>query len=234
MIPAAGLGTRLWPLTNHMPKALVEVEGKPLLQHALEHLKQYGIREIIINIHHFPDQIREFVRKHEGFGLEISFSVESDELLDTGGGLKRAAWFFQGHANMPAAEPFFVRNVDIISDLNLEEMLRHHRESKALATLAVRERKTSRYLLFDDQLQLSGWENRKTGERIISRKRTDYNPLAFSGIQVLDPKIFPLIMENGSFPLIPMYLRISEKHRIAGFQDDRSRWFDAGKNMHLT
>jgi NDP-sugar pyrophosphorylase family protein len=234
MILAAGLGTRLQPLTNNKPKALVEVEGRPLLQHALEHLKEYGIREVIINLHHFPEMIRDFIHTHDDFGMDVSYSDESNILLDTGGALKKAAWFFTGNSSNDLPDtPFVVRNVDVISDLNLNKMLEFHHDSHALATLAVRDRKTSRYLLFDNHSQLSGWTNKKTGEEIISRKGDCYKYLAFSGIQVLDPAIFPLIQETGSFSLIPLYLRLSYNQKIMGYHDDQSRWFDAGKYKDL-
>ena len=223
LILAAGLGTRLRPITLSIPKALVVVDGKPLLQHALEHLKQYGIKDVIINLHHFPDQIKNFMEKHDNFDMEIAFSDETDELLETGGGLQKAEWFFQN------GEPFLVRNVDVLSDLNIEMLLASHTEKEALATLVVRDRITSRYLLFDQAMQLCGWENRKTGERLNCREIKDVIPLAFSGIQVLNPVIFPLITERGPFTLINLYLRLATNNAIRGYLDDISYWKDVGK-----
>jgi len=223
LILAAGLGTRLRPITNSIPKALVLVDGKPLLQHALEHLKQFGIKDVIINVHHFPEQIIGFLEKHDNFDMEIAISDESDELLETGGGLQKASWFFQD------GEPFLVRNVDVLSDLNIERLLKSHIEGEALATLVVRDRITSRYLLFDQTMQLCGWENRKTGERLNSRNEEEIIPLAFSGIQIIDPEIFSLITERGTFSLITLYLRLATNHPVRGYLDDASYWKDVGK-----
>jgi len=224
LILAAGLGTRLRPLTDHIPKALVEVQGKPLLQHAIEHLKRYGISEVIINLHYFPEKIKDFLRHHQNFGMEISFSDESDLLLDTGGGLKKASWYFQGN------DPLFVRNVDILSNLDIADIIKEHHLSGALATLAVRSRTTSRYLLFDDHHQLCGWENRLTGEQIYRRMgEKNYQRLAFSGMQVISPGIFSLIEETGSFSLISLYLRLSASYTIKAFLDQSDLWMDAGK-----
>ncbi len=226
LILAAGLGTRLRPVTNSIPKALVVVDGKPLLQHALEHLKQYGINDVIINVHHFAEQVISFVERHDDFDMEISFSDESDELLETGGALLKASGFFQD-------APFLVRNVDILSDLNIEKLLKSHKERAGLGTLVVRDRQTSRYLLFDNTMQLCGWENRKTGEEITCREGDELIPLAFSGIQVLNPEIFPQITERGKFSLIDLYLRLATTQPIYGYLDYDSAWRDIGKLTQL-
>lgn len=223
LILAAGLGTRLRPVTDSIPKALVVVQGKTLLEHSLEHLKINGIREVIINVHHFPAMITGFLNDRGNFGMDVTISDESDLLLDTGGGLKKASWFFND------GEPFVVRNVDIISDIDLLKMKDFHDESGSVATLAVRDRSTSRYFLFDEQKTLSGWENKKTGERIVTRRVGVLKPLAFSGIQIVSPGLFDLITETGSFSLVPMYLRLSAFRKISGFHDDGSSWMDAGK-----
>lgn len=223
MILAAGLGTRLKPLTDTIPKALVETEGKTLLEHSIYHLKSAGIRDVIINVHYFAEQIVTFLQVHDFFGMNIRVSDETGGLLETGGGLKKAAWFFTG------CESAVVRNVDIISDIDLKEMNRFHLENKAIATLAVRKRPTSRYLLFDRDGVLSGWENKVTCERITTRKADHYEERAFSGIQVISPAIFPLITEEGRFSLTQMYLRLSEKQRIVGYPDESKEWRDAGK-----
>ena len=223
MILAAGLGVRLRPITNTMPKALVVVDGKPLLQHALEHIKRYGIHDVIINVHHFPRQIEDFLRVNDNFGLSIVISDESDELLETGGGVKKAAWFFSD------GEPFVVRNVDILSDLDLNLMMRFHRTEDPLATLAVRDRETSRYFLFEKENTLCGWENRKTEERRISRECGALRNFAFSGIQILQPDIFPLITESGKFSLTDLYIRLASNHPIKGFIDTSLVWRDIGK-----
>ncbi len=223
MILAAGLGTRLRPITNSIPKALVVVDGKPLLQHALEHVKRYGIRDVIINVHHFPEKILEFLRLNDNLGMTITISDESDELLETGGGVKKASWFFRD------VEPFVVRNVDILSDLDLNKMMRFHRYESPLATLAVRERETSRYFLFDKKNTLYGWENRKTGEQRISREGDDIRSLAFSGIQILHPDIFSWMTESGKFSLTDLYIRLASDHLIKGFVDTSPVWEDIGK-----
>ena len=162
MILAAGLGTRLRPITNSIPKALVKVDGRTLLEGAIRHLADHGVKEIIINVHHFSEQIINYLNQNKNFGLNITISDESDQLLDTGGGLKKVSGFFnEGGA-------FFVRNVDIISDLDLTRMMEYHLKTHSLATIAVRKRDTSRYFLFDQDYRLCGWTNLKTGERILS------------------------------------------------------------------
>ncbi len=223
MILAAGLGTRLRPITNSIPKALVVVEGKPLLQYTLEHVKRYGIRDVIINVHHFPAQIRDFLRANDNFGLSITISDESEELLETGGGLKKASWFFDD------GKPFLVRNADILSDLDLSLMARAHALVKPLATLAVRTRETSRYFLFNDKNRLCGWENKKSGEKRISMKCEELHPLAFSGIQILQPEIFSLMIETGRFSLTDLYIRLASDHLIKGYMDNSLEWRDIGK-----
>ena len=228
LILAAGLGTRLKPLTDSIPKALVEINGKTLLEHSIDHLKRYGVKEVIINVHHFPDQIISFLKEKKDFGLNIEVSDERDELLDTGGGVKKALWFFS------EGGPFIVRNVDVLSDTDLGAMLEFHKKHKPLATLAVRNRETSRYMLFNERWDLIVWTNVSTGERKLSRKdHKRMYPLAFSGIQILDPSIIPLITEEGKFSLIAMYLRLSRDHRICAFSDSESFWFDAGKREDI-
>lgn len=224
MILAAGLGTRLRPITDTIPKALVEINGKTLLEHSIDHLKINGIKEVIVNVHHFPDQIIEFLEKKKNFGLKIEVSDERDELLDTGGGVKKASWFFEGGG------PFVVRNVDVLSDIDLGAMLSFHKKQRPLATLAVRNRETSRYLLFNERSEMVGWTNISSGEKKLSRK--DFkriHPLAFSGIQIFSPSIIPLMNEEGRFSLINMYLRLCRNNRISAFTDNDSFWFDAGK-----
>lgn len=226
MILAAGLGTRLQPFTNQHPKALFPFDGKPLLFHAIQHLISAGIHEILINVHHYADQVTEYLRINQNFNCEIAISDEQEELLETGGGLKKASWFFDNH------DPFLVRNVDIISDLDLNLLTAKHRDSDALATLAVRDRPTSRYFLFNDRMQLCGWENRKTGEISWCRNEyetmTGFSNLAFSGIQVIEPGIFSLITEQGKFSLTRLYLRLAAEHCIAGFPESGNLWLDLG------
>jgi NDP-sugar pyrophosphorylase family protein len=224
MILAAGLGTRLRPITDTIPKALVKVNGRTLLEGAIRHLANYGVKEIIINVHHFADQVIQYLDQNINFGLNITISNEKNQLLDTGGGLKKSSSFFTGR------EPFFVRNVDIISDLDLHTMMESHLQSHALATLAVRKRETSRYFLFNPDHRLCGWTNLKTGEKILSFEPLgNLEMLAFSGIQILNPEIFALITEEGKFPLTPLYLRLAKDHLIKGFMDTSSKWKDVGK-----
>jgi NDP-sugar pyrophosphorylase family protein len=226
MILAAGLGTRLRPLTDTIPKALVKVNGVTLLEQSLIHLKKSGINQVIINVHHFAEQIIDFLKINHDFGMKITISDESGELLDTGGGLKKASWFFNDR------QPFIVQNVDVISDLDLNKVLDYHIEMKCLAALVVKERETSRYFLFDDKLTLCGWENVKTREQLITKQTiTTPRRFAFSGIQIIDPKIFNFITETGKFSLTGMYLRLSADHKVIGFIDKDSYWRDAGKKV---
>jgi NDP-sugar pyrophosphorylase family protein len=228
MILAAGLGTRLRPLTDTIPKALVKVNGIPLLEQSIRYLQQNGVNSFIINIHHFGEQIIDFLAENRNFGSEIFVSDERDQLLDTGGGLKKAAWF------SPGDQPFVVYNVDVISDLDLTKVMDQHKHSESLATLVVRKRETSRYFLFDREMQLCGWENRSTGVRKLAREiKDDPAAYAFSGIQVLSPSIFPLITEEGKFSLTDLYLRLAATQNIAGFIDKGSYWLDAGKHQQI-
>ena len=223
MIFAAGLGTRLYPLTAGRPKALVEVAGKTLLQRAIEKVSSAGYNELVINVHHFGDQIIRFLEVKNDFGLSITVSDERDQLLDTGGGILKALPFLDGH------EPFLVYNVDVLSNIDLTLFREYHQAMGGLATLAVRDRSTSRYLAFDNTMQLAGWQNIKTGEVINSRNVENTRLLAFSGIQLIEPKIFSLITETGNFSLIPLYLRLAVNHPVIGYHDPSSLWMDLGK-----
>jgi NDP-sugar pyrophosphorylase family protein len=227
MIFAAGLGTRLYPYTSDRPKALVEVSGKALLQLAIEKIAKYGYNELVINIHHFGDQIIDYLEKNRNFGLDIKVSDERDSLLDTGGAILKAAPLLEG------VEPFLVYNVDVISNIDLKLFRAYHEERGGLATMVVRDRKTERYLLLDDTMRLSGWRNLKTGCERVSRQVKKYNLLAYSGIQMIDPAIFKLITETGRFPLIPLYLRLSPDYPIFGYNDPSSLWMDLGKPDQL-
>lgn len=228
MIFAAGLGTRLQPLTNSKPKALVEIEGIALLEIVIKNIMRQGFDEIIINLHHFAHQIVDFIERKKSFGIKITFSDETGKLLNTGGGLKKARHFLSGK------EPFLVHNTDIISTIDLKDMYNRHKQTEALATLAVRDRQTSRYLLFTKKNRLRGWKNKKTGETKIANPGNDsLTPLAFSGIQIISPKIFELFIENGAFSIIDTYLRLCEKHRIVAYQHDHTTWIDVGKIQNL-
>jgi len=227
MIFAAGLGTRLYPLTLDKPKALVEIAGKTLLQLAIEKVSQAGYHDLVINVHHFGDQIIRFLEDRNNFGLNITISDERDQLLDTGGGIIKAAPLLDGD------DAFLVYNVDVLSNIDLQLLRKYHIEQGGLATLVVRDRKTARYLAFDDTMQLSGWRNIKTGDEIAARNMQNCSLLAFSGIQLIEPAIFKLITESGSFPLIPLYLRLAAEHRIMGYNDPSSLWMDLGKPSQI-
>lgn len=227
MIFAAGKGTRLQPLTNSTPKALVEVNGITLLERAIVHLKNFGIKDIIINIHYLGEQIVDFVKQNNNFDINISFSDETDELLDTGGGLKKASWFFNDN------NPFLVYNTDIISDININKLYKLHIESKSTVTLAVRQRSSSRYFLFNDLMKLCGWKNTKTNEEIIPVKINSLNELAFSGIHVISPNLFKFFPNKNKFSIIETYLSNISKVDIVGFNHSQDYWFDVGSIQKL-
>ena len=224
MILAAGLGTRLKPFTDKHPKALAVVNNKTILQRNIEYLASSGIKEIIINVHHFADQVIETVKKNKGFGSDITFSDETNEVLETGGGIKKASWFFENDD-----EPFVVMNVDILTDLDLNKMILRHRQNKPLATLAVSSRQSSRYFLFNHSNELCGWRNVKTGEEKISRNAEKYIEKAFSGIHVISPEIFSLMKMTGKFSMVDVYLDLCKTHTIAAFDHSDSKFIDVGK-----
>jgi NDP-sugar pyrophosphorylase family protein len=228
MILAAGLGTRLRPLTDNCPKALVEVGGRTILEVTLSRLGAFGIREVIINVHHFPDMILEYLKTNDNFGMRIDVSRE-EVLLDTGGGLKKAAYFFLEDSN-GLEGPFILHNVDVMSTIDLQRMVQFHTENQALATLAVQDRKTSRYLLFDDQLQLCGRRSGHDQKDEFVRSSQQVRPLAFSGIHVISPRLFAMMTEEGVFSIIPSYLRLAAHgEKIVGFRADEYYWRDLGK-----
>jgi NDP-sugar pyrophosphorylase family protein len=229
MIFAAGLGTRLRPLTDNLPKALVRVGGKPMLQWNIEKMIGAGITEIVVNVHHFPDLIREFLAENRNFGIDISISDETETILDTGGGLKKAAPLLAGQ------EPILVYNVDIMSNLDLNLLLEYHLSQKALATLVVRKRDTVRNFLFDRQMRLTGWINKKTGEirEPVPGINLYAEVLAFSGIQIINPGFLQLMTGSGKFSLIDTYLQLAPGYRIIGFDDSSTLWMDVGKPEQL-
>jgi len=224
MILAAGLGTRLKPFTDHHPKALAVVNDKTILQRNVEYLASFGIKDIIINVHHFAEQVIFFVEKNNGFGSNISFSDERDEVLETGGGIKKAARFFEKQN-----EPFVVMNVDVLTDMNLAAMISLHKTKSPMATLAVSSRQTSRYFLFDESNLLCGWKNVKTGEQKISRQSSKYIEKAFSGIHVISPEIFSLIKSEGKFSMVDVYLELAKTQAIQAFDHTGSKFIDVGK-----
>src|SRR5712692_871545 len=271
MILAAGLGTRLRPLTDNRPKALVEISGRTLLEITLSRLRGYGIREVIINVHHFADMILDYLKAKKNFGMRVEVSHE-EILVDTGGGLKKAAWFFLEDSKCPHSsqtdEPFLLHNVDVISTIDIPRMVQFHRESSALATLAVQARESSRLLLFNEQLQLCGRRAGRDGKPELVRSNCLSNlqegtaepvpsavegavpknvensgalapevslqPLAFSGIHVISPRLLPMITEEGVFSIIASYLRLAAQgEKILAFRADEYYWRDLGRPADL-
>ncbi|MFI5096039.1 MAG: NDP-sugar synthase [Candidatus Acidiferrales bacterium] len=233
MILAAGLGTRLGPLTDDRPKALVEINGRTLLEIALSRLRNSGVREVMINVHHFADMVVDYLKRNDNFGMRIEISRE-DVLLDTGGGLKKAAHFFAEDSSRPE-EPFIVHNVDVLSTIDFRRMAQYHNEHRALATLAVQHRKTSRYLLFDNQLQLCGRRSGSDQEPELVRSSLvqsaqQLQALAFSGIHVISPRLLAMMTEDGAFSIITSYLRLAAQgEKILAFRADEYYWRDLGK-----
>ena len=228
MILAAGFGTRLKPFTDAHPKALAIVSGKTILQRNIEYLASFGIQEIIVNVHHFASQIFDLIKANNGFGSTISFSDERDEVLETGGGIKKAAWFFK-----EKDEPFVVMNVDVLTDMNLKKMIAQHKKEMPLATLAVSSRNTSRYFLFDELDHLIGWKNEKTGEQRMSRETNKYWQKAFSGIHIISPEIFSLMKLEGKFSMVDVYLELAKTHDITAFDHSNSKFIDVGKPQSI-
>ncbi len=226
MIFAAGLGTRFKPWTDSHPKALAIINGKSLLQRNIEWLQRHGIREVVVNVHHFSTQIIGALTANQGWGVDFIISDETDRVLETGGGLKKAQPFLD-------SAPFVLMNVDILTDLDLSGMIRDHFRNRPLATLAVTSRTTSRYFLFDEQQALCGWRNVQTGQERIARPAGPAAPLfipkAFSGIHVIDPAIFPLIRLEGKFSMVDLYLDLATTQTIRSFDHSDSRLIDVGK-----
>jgi NDP-sugar pyrophosphorylase family protein len=230
MILAAGLGTRLRPLTDDRPKALVEVAGRTLLEITLSGLRGFGVRDVIINVHHFGDMVVDYLEKNDNFGMRIEVSRE-EELLDTGGGLKKAGCFFL-EDSAGRDEPFILHNVDVISTIDLGRMMEFHKERQALATLAVQERETSRYLLFDEQLRLCGRlsGHDQQAEFFRSSQQLLVQALGFSGIHVISPRLLAMMTEDGAFSIIDSYLRLAAHgENILGFRADEYYWRDLGR-----
>lgn len=224
MIFAAGLGTRLRPLTANKPKALVEIGGMPLLEIAIRRLQKHGVTELVVNVHHFAEQIIYFLQQRGHFGLTIHISHERGQLLNTGGGLKKAAHWLEGG-------PFLVMNADVLTNMDFSKLLSTHRASGALATLAVRRRQSSRHLLFDNQRQLVGWVHNGTGELKLVRDvpETERHPRAFSGIQVIDPQLFRYFPAEDVFSTIDWYLAAAAHEPVQSYEHDMDIWLDVGK-----
>ena len=228
MILAAGLGTRLRPLTDDRPKALVEVAGRTLLEITLSRLRTFGVRQVIINVHHFADMVVDYLKRNDDFGMRIEISRE-EALLDTGGGLKKAAYFFLDNSSR-LDEPFILHNVDVISTIDLGRMAEFHAEHQALATLAVQERETSRYLLFDEQLRLCGRRAGREQNAELIRSSPQLKALAFSGVHIISPRLLSMMREEGAFSIITSYLRLaSQGENILAFRADSYYWRDLGR-----
>ncbi len=223
MILAAGLGSRLKPWTDAHPKALAMVNGKSLLQRNIEYLQKAGIRDVIVNVHHFADQIEDAIQKNRGWGSRVTISDESDVVLETGGGLQKAAPFFSG------TDVFVLMNVDILTDMDLNAMIDQHMAMHPLATLAVSDRATSRYFLFDARQQLSGWRNVQTGEEKIVRQAGELIPKAFSGIHIINTALLQKIRFNGKFSMVDVYLDLARDNQVLSFDHTGTKLVDVGK-----
>ncbi len=218
LILSAGLGTRLKPFTDEHPKALAPVNGKPVLQRNIEYLQQYGIDDVIVNVHHFANQIIQAIEENNGWGSNVSISNETHEVLETGGGIKKASSFLRQTKNC------LVMNVDILTNLDLGAMIHFHETHNPLATIATTNRQTSRYLLFDEEQKLTGWKNVKTGET----KGVDGTPKAFSGIHILSNAIFEKIHHNGKFSMIDAYLDLCNNNSILSYDHSTDLLMDIG------
>jgi MurNAc alpha-1-phosphate uridylyltransferase len=223
MILAAGLGTRLKPFTDEHPKALAMINGKSLLQRNIEYLQNFGITEVVVNVHHFANKVIAAIKNNNGFGSKIVISDETEEILETGGAIKKASWFFKD------SEPFVLMNVDILTDMELDLMIKQHITQKPLATLAVTTRKTSRYFLFDELDNLCGWKNEYTNEQKMSKEVIGHSQKAFSGIHIISPEIFSLLKHEGKFSIIDAYLELSKTHAIMAFDHSTSKFVDVGR-----
>ena len=220
MIFAAGLGTRLRPLTNDRPKALVEFKGKTLLEHTINKLKGVGVDHVVVNVHHYADMVVDFLSSKD-FGVKISISDERDELLDTGGGLRKAAALL-------GESPFFIHNVDILSDVDLKAMLAAHQENKAIATVGIRKSESDRYFMQNGVGQLCGWGNSTTGEEIVSREAGDLEKISFTGIHIVSGAFLKYIKCEGAVSIIDAYLKAAQSETIYCFPCDDDLWMDVG------
>ena len=223
MIFSAGLGTRFKPWTNEHPKALAVVNGKSLLQRNIEYLQQYGIRDVVVNVHHFADQIISAVHTNHGWGSHVVISDESGEVLETGGGLVKARPLLE------TAEPFITLNVDILTNLNLHRFIAYHIEHRPLISLSVTNRSSSRCLLFDEANRLCGWRNKTTSEEIISFQAEGLTEKAYSCVAIFEPTVFSLIQEKGKFSLTTTYLSLAANNTILGYDHSGDHLIDVGK-----
>jgi NDP-sugar pyrophosphorylase family protein len=227
MIFAAGLGTRFKPWTDKHPKALAMVNGRSLLQRNIEYLQQYGITDVVLNVHHFADQVMAAIKSNNGWGSNIVISDETNEVLETGGGLLKARPLLEG------SEPFITLNVDILTDLDIHKLLEFHRQHKPLISFAVTNRETSRYFLFDEHDRLCGWRNTRTGEERISINKPNLVQKAYSCVVVFEPRVFPLIKQTGKFSLVETYLDLASGNHILGYDHSGDKLVDVGKPESL-
>ena len=223
MIFSAGLGTRFKPWTEEHPKAMAVVNGRSLLQRNIEYLQQYGITEVIVNIHHFGEQVIKSIADAQGWGSQIAISDERDELLETGGGLIKAREFLEGN------EPFITLNADILTNLNLNALLSFHQQRSPLISIGVTNRKSSRYFLFDENERLCGWQNVKTGEEKIAVEKPSLIQKAYSCVAVFQPEIFSMIRQKGKFSLTETYLDLTKDKIVLGFDHSGDKLVDVGK-----
>ena len=231
MVLAAGLGTRLRPLTDDRPKALVTVGGRTLLEITLLTLRSFGVDEVIVNVHHFADMVCDYLDENGNFGMHIEISHEDGKLLDTGGGLKKAAWFFLEDGR---DDPFILHNVDVLSTIDLARMMQQHKQRGALATLAVQERETSRYLLFDEKSWLCGRRKGRNGCDEMARPAADAQALAFAGIHIISPRLLTEMREEGAFSIVDAYLSLAARGKeIAAFRADEYYWRDLGRPENI-
>lgn len=222
LIFAAGKGTRLKPFTNHHPKALALVNGIPLLERNIKYLQSFGINDFVINIHHFGEQIIDFLEKNNNFDSHIEISDERNELLETGGGLVFARKF------LDFEQDFIIMNADILTNLNISEFVKQHQEKKNLVTLAVSDRKSSRKLLFNPEMILRGWLNVETGEQRLAEFNKGFKALAFSGVHCINPKIFNKIKRSGKFSIMEEYLDLMHTEKIHGVEH-KANLVDVGR-----
>ena len=223
MIFSAGLGTRFKPWTDLHPKALAIVNGKSLLQRNIEYLQQYGIKDVVINVHHFADQVVEAVKENNGWGSNILISDETNEVLETGGGLLKAKGLLQN------GQPFITLNTDFLTNLNLNDLIAFHQNKKGLISFGITSRKSSRNFLFDEDNRLCGWMNNSTGEKKIAIDKPNLKPMAYSCVVVFEPTIFDLIPQRGKFSLVDTYLSLAAAHPIYGYDHTGDKLVDVGK-----
>ena len=223
MIFAAGLGTRFKPWTDHHPKALAVVNNKSLLQRNVEYLQQYGITDVVVNVHHFPDQIIETINHHQGWGSKITISDESNDVLETGGGLLKARTLLEDDG------PFITLNADILTDLNIHDLIAYYQQQQALISFGISNRKSTRNFLFDHENRLCGWENNSTGEKKLSIHKEPLHAMAYSCVAVFDQSVFDLIPQRGKFSLTETYLSLAADYRIMGMDCSSDRFVDVGK-----